>query len=69
MTSVELTADTVAEADAVVIVTDHGDIDYEMIGRDAMLVVDTRGIMRGVPSAARVVGISGVELEQSALAL
>src|SRR5688500_2097748 len=34
MKSVELTPDTVGGADAVVIVTDHSDIDYGMIGRE-----------------------------------
>ena len=40
--SVRLSADTVASSDAVVIVTDHSDIDYPMILEHARLVVDTR---------------------------
>ena len=40
--SVALTADSVAAYDAVVIVTDHDDVDYGLIVRHANLVVDTR---------------------------
>jgi UDP-N-acetyl-D-glucosamine dehydrogenase len=40
--SVELSADTVAAADCVMVVTDHTAIDYRMIKRSARLVVDTR---------------------------
>ena len=57
--SVELTEDALAQTDAVVIVTDHTTVDYEMVRRHAPLVVDTRGVMRGVEGAGRVVGISG----------
>jgi UDP-N-acetyl-D-glucosamine dehydrogenase len=40
--SVELTAEVVAAADCVMIVTDHTAVDYRMIKRMAKLVVDTR---------------------------
>jgi UDP-N-acetyl-D-glucosamine dehydrogenase len=33
--------------DAVLIVTDHSGVDYEMIARHAPLIVDTRGVYRG----------------------
>ena len=59
MRSVELTPQALAGADAVVIVTDHSDVDYAAIRRHAPLVVDTRGVLRGVSGPGRVVGISG----------
>jgi UDP-N-acetyl-D-glucosamine dehydrogenase len=40
--SVDLTPSVIEKADAVIIVTDHSRIDYEMIVRHARLVVDTR---------------------------
>lgn len=47
---------TLAEADCVVIVTDHDAFDYEAIGRYARLVVDTRNAMKKVAEpAARIV--------------
>lgn len=42
LTSVPLSAETLREADCVVIVTDHSSIDYGLIAREAKLVVDTR---------------------------
>jgi len=45
-TSVELTAERVAEADAVLIVTDHDDLDYGLLDAKARLIVDTRNAMR-----------------------
>jgi UDP-N-acetyl-D-glucosamine dehydrogenase len=38
----------VAEADLVVIVTAHPDIDHEQVARDAALTLDLRGVTRGV---------------------
>ncbi|HRP09329.1 MAG TPA: UDP binding domain-containing protein, partial [Gemmatimonadales bacterium] len=43
--SVPLSRDTVAAADAVLIVTDHSRIDWKMIRDSATLVVDTRHIL------------------------
>jgi UDP-N-acetyl-D-glucosamine dehydrogenase len=39
---VELNAATLAQYDAVLIATDHDDVDYKMIVDNAKLVVDTR---------------------------
>jgi UDP-N-acetyl-D-glucosamine dehydrogenase len=59
MTSVQL-SDTLLEAmDAVVIVTDHSSVSYRRVARHASLVIDTRGVMRGVEGRARVVGLGG----------
>ena len=40
--TVELTADLVQQADAVLIITNHSSIDYELIDRHAALIFDTR---------------------------
>lgn len=54
MASVSLTEDELKKADAVVIVTDHDQVDYELVGRAAGLIVDTRNAMSSVknPSAS-----------------
>ncbi|MBU6234820.1 MAG: nucleotide sugar dehydrogenase [Alphaproteobacteria bacterium] len=46
-TSVPLTADALKTYDAVVIVTDHDDVDYALVSKHAKLVVDTRNMMAG----------------------
>jgi UDP-N-acetyl-D-glucosamine dehydrogenase len=57
--SVPISPESIAEADCVVIVTDHSDVDYEMIARHAQLVVDTRGALRDIDTDERIVGLSG----------
>ncbi|HUP22205.1 MAG TPA: nucleotide sugar dehydrogenase [Thermoanaerobaculia bacterium] len=47
MRSVPLEASTLETFDAVVVVTDHTGVDYELVARHAPLVVDTRGVLRG----------------------
>lgn len=44
MSSVELTPEIVANSDAVVIVTNHRNVDYPMILKHAALVIDTRNV-------------------------
>jgi UDP-N-acetyl-D-glucosamine dehydrogenase len=44
---VELTADEVQHADAVVVVTDHDEFDYDMVRERARYVLDTRNRIRG----------------------
>jgi UDP-N-acetyl-D-glucosamine dehydrogenase len=46
LSSVELTPETIASYDAVVLLTDHSDFDYDLILTHAALVVDTRGKYR-----------------------
>jgi UDP-N-acetyl-D-glucosamine dehydrogenase len=46
LTSVELTAESLATYAAVVIVTDHSSYEYEFIVRHARLVIDTRNATR-----------------------
>jgi UDP-N-acetyl-D-glucosamine dehydrogenase len=45
LNSVPLTAETVKQADCVIIVTDHAAIDYKLIARQARAVVDTRHVL------------------------
>lgn len=47
LTSVSLSPEVVASYDAVVLATDHDKFDYEMIQKNAQLVIDTRGRYRG----------------------
>jgi UDP-N-acetyl-D-glucosamine dehydrogenase len=49
----ELTPEVIRQQDAVLIVTDHTDVDYDSILENARLIVDTRGIYRN--SDAKVV--------------
>ena len=44
---VPLAADVVGSADAVVLVTDHDDVDYDLVTRHAGYIFDTRNRMRG----------------------
>jgi UDP-N-acetyl-D-glucosamine dehydrogenase len=60
MDSQTLTRDFVKDMDVVVIITDHSDVDYQMIVDTAPLVVDTRGVTRKLKGSAHVVGLSGV---------
>lgn len=46
--SVPLNAETLAATDAVVLVTDHSSFDYALILERAPLIVDTRGVYRGI---------------------
>ncbi len=43
----DLTSDELRAADAVVVLTDHDDFDYELVERDAAYVLDTRRRIRG----------------------
>jgi UDP-N-acetyl-D-glucosamine dehydrogenase len=61
MSSVTLSRAMLQAMDAVVIVTDHASLDYGLVAESAHLIVDTRGVMRGVGGRARVVGLSGQE--------
>jgi UDP-N-acetyl-D-glucosamine dehydrogenase len=48
MKSVALTPETVAAQDAVIIVTDHDNVDYGMVAKEAKLVVDTRNALAAI---------------------
>jgi UDP-N-acetyl-D-glucosamine dehydrogenase len=56
---VSLTKERLAASDAVVIVTDHRGVDYQMVVDNARLIVDSRNITAGLPaSKARIVSLS-----------
>jgi UDP-N-acetyl-D-glucosamine dehydrogenase len=44
--SVELTAEELAAADAVLLITDHSNVDYGLVIRSAGLILDTRNALR-----------------------
>jgi len=46
LSSVELTPETVASFDAIVLTTDHVKFDYDMIRANAQLIIDSRGVYR-----------------------
>jgi UDP-N-acetyl-D-glucosamine dehydrogenase len=46
MASIELTAERLRSADAVLLVTDHSSVDYPFVLEHAQLIVDTRGVYR-----------------------
>ncbi|NMA68456.1 MAG: nucleotide sugar dehydrogenase [Desulfitobacterium sp.] len=48
MESVDLTDEVLAEADCVLILTDHSDVDYNYVAEKANLIVDTRNATREV---------------------
>lgn len=50
MESVELTADEIEAADAVLILTAHSNVDYQLVADHAKLVLDTRNAMKGIVS-------------------
>jgi len=51
--SVELTPENIRGFDAVLLVTDHRNVDYELIADHADLVVDTRGVYRSSDRSPR----------------
>jgi len=58
---VPLTPERLVESDAVVVVTDHRAIDYQLIMDNASLIVDTRNVTKGlVKTKARVVSLSDI---------
>lgn len=48
LSSVELTADSLKEYDCVAIMTDHDNVDYQIILDNAQMIVDTRGKYRNI---------------------
>ena len=51
--SVELTPQTLAEADAVLLLTDHAAFDHQLIAAHARLLVDTRGAFEAAPNIVK----------------
>ncbi|RYM06809.1 nucleotide sugar dehydrogenase [Sphingobium cupriresistens] len=48
LSSVPLTVETLATCDAVVVATDHAKFDYDLIRKNAPLIIDSRGVYRDV---------------------
>jgi len=57
MRSVELTADALSAADAVVITTQHAQTDFDLIAKSARLIIDTRNAMKNLVPAGRIVSL------------
>ena len=53
LTSIDLTPEVLGGFDAVILLTDHSDFDYEMIRANAPVLVDTRGKFRGDDAVVR----------------
>lgn len=58
MESQPLTAELLNASDCALVITDHTAVDYAYVAEHAGLVVDTRGVMRGIATSARVFGLS-----------
>ncbi|MDP2913204.1 MAG: nucleotide sugar dehydrogenase [Candidatus Omnitrophota bacterium] len=52
---VEFNKASLGESDCVVIVTDHSDVDYQFVARNASLIVDTRNILKDIKNKANIV--------------
>jgi UDP-N-acetyl-D-glucosamine dehydrogenase len=46
--SLELNTENLKNQDAIVITTDHSNVDYELIGKHARLIIDTRNVMANI---------------------
>jgi UDP-N-acetyl-D-glucosamine dehydrogenase len=53
LSSIELTPKNIAQYDAVILLTDHSDFDYDVIAKNAKILVDTRGKYRNAPDVVR----------------
>ncbi|MCI2397785.1 nucleotide sugar dehydrogenase [Aliiroseovarius subalbicans] len=53
LSSVDLSSETLAGFDAVILLTDHSEFDYDMIKEHAPILVDTRGKYRGDDAVVR----------------
>ncbi|MDH3254987.1 MAG: nucleotide sugar dehydrogenase [Acidobacteriota bacterium] len=55
LTSTSLDAETIRAHSAVVVVTDHSQVDYDLVRRHASLIVDTRGVYRHLDDTGAIV--------------
>jgi UDP-N-acetyl-D-glucosamine dehydrogenase len=62
--SVELTEDTLAAADCIIIVTAHSSVDYERVAQHAKLIVDTRNAIADASGYGQKIVRLGVPLPQ-----
>ena len=49
--SLELNIRNIKSQDAIVITTDHSDVDYKLVGKHANLIIDTRNVMAKVENS------------------
>jgi UDP-N-acetyl-D-glucosamine dehydrogenase len=62
---VGLTAEIIAATDAVVVVTDHRNVDYQLVMDNATLIVDSRNVTRGLTrTKARVVSLASTHINE-----
>ena len=65
---VDLTAEIVAATDAVVVVTDHKKVNYQLVMDNASLIVDSRNVTRKlVRTKARVVSLASTREQSESL--
>jgi UDP-N-acetyl-D-glucosamine dehydrogenase len=65
---VDLTPEIIAATDAVVVVTDHKKVDYQLVMDNAALIVDSRNVTRNlVRTKARIVSLSSTRAEVESL--
>lgn len=57
MKSVALNGAAIENADCVVIATQHSDIDFELVGEKAVLIIDCRNAMKAIPAKGRLVNL------------
>ena len=53
LASIHLTPETVASFDAVILLTNHSGVDYQMIADNAEILVDTRGVYQDHPAVVK----------------
>lgn len=55
LTSVKLAKDVLRKADCVLLITDHTNVDYDFIARNAKMIVDTRNVFKNIKSKGKIV--------------
>jgi UDP-N-acetyl-D-glucosamine dehydrogenase len=67
--STQLTREALQRADCVIILTDHSQFDYPMIGESSKLIIDTRNAMKQVAKPrARIVRLGGGQISMKGFA-
>ncbi len=46
MSSIPLTAENISKYDVIIVITDHTDVDYELVRKHAKLIIDTRNVYK-----------------------
>ena len=53
LSSIPLTQDVLEHYDAVVLITNHSSIDYDLVNENAQLIIDTRGVFAASPKVVK----------------